>query len=202
MYDFCLARQKILGFLQDRLIKVSLFLQYGFQNKQDGNFILVNDVKRIPTEYEPPGTIHYFDESGAPSSTVILSHPYNNIVPNTDLQFTNTTVRCSSLGTNIYANPQQAQQQQAQQSAQSSTTSTVANPPQSPNIEELKEPVPQKPSTPATEQVVEKPSDTEPLTPPRPKLSSKEFNFLAKLMGVSEAKQQNTFKFSLGMDNL
>jgi len=164
-------------------------------------------------EYEPPGTVRYYDEnSGAPVSTALLSHPYNSIVPNAELQFTSTTVRCSVLGTNIYANPQQAQQaavntQQQPQPQQATAPVAPESPAKNPQqqFEDIKEPSPLKPSIPipAPEPSFEKlvAAPAEPATPPKPKLNAKEFNFLAKLMGVG-ANQQNTFKFSLGMDNL
>ena len=56
-YDYCLVRQRILAFLQDKNVKVSLFLQSGIQNKNDGSFVLQVDTTKIPTIFDVPGTV-------------------------------------------------------------------------------------------------------------------------------------------------
>jgi hypothetical protein len=59
-HEFVLLRQTLLGFLQNRRVKVSLFLQDRIQNA-DGSFI-VPCSGALPKGFESPGTIRYFKE--------------------------------------------------------------------------------------------------------------------------------------------
>lgn len=92
-HEFVMLRQNILAFLQNRRVKVSLFLQDRIQNA-DGSFI-VPCSGVLPEGRERPGTIRYYNE-GAQTSRELLT------LTSTDNWEIGPAVK-PTLGTNLYA---------------------------------------------------------------------------------------------------
>lgn len=56
--EMFLIRQSILNALQDKMVKVSLLLRYGFQNKN--GFISIDSEGQLPTNTEIPGLVKHY----------------------------------------------------------------------------------------------------------------------------------------------
>eukprot|EP00670_Eutreptiella_braarudii_P015932 CAMPEP_0174327374 /NCGR_PEP_ID=MMETSP0810-20121108/14478_1 /TAXON_ID=73025 ORGANISM="Eutreptiella gymnastica-like, Strain CCMP1594" /NCGR_SAMPLE_ID=MMETSP0810 /ASSEMBLY_ACC=CAM_ASM_000659 /LENGTH=359 /DNA_ID=CAMNT_0015441207 /DNA_START=38 /DNA_END=1118 /DNA_ORIENTATION=- len=72
--EFAQIRQSLAKFFQVKRIKVSLFLQDGIQSA-DGTIVIPKGGPLVNDEtVEAPGTIRYYDDSGAVSSTETFSY--------------------------------------------------------------------------------------------------------------------------------
>lgn len=92
--DFVLLRQTLCSFFQDKRVKVSLFLQDGIQN-MDGSMVQTKGGA-LPFGVGMPGSITYFDKTGAKIGTARVD------LPNAHL-FTVSDGDSPGLGCNIYA---------------------------------------------------------------------------------------------------
>eukprot|EP01016_Furgasonia_blochmanni_P015712 TRINITY_DN1871_c0_g1_i15.p1 TRINITY_DN1871_c0_g1~~TRINITY_DN1871_c0_g1_i15.p1 ORF type:complete len:332 (+),score=37.20 TRINITY_DN1871_c0_g1_i15:239-1234(+) len=69
MFDYIILRQELLGFLQDRHVRVSLLMQEQFQNN-DGSMVISTDGRGGPCVGKP-GLVRYLsEETGATESTI------------------------------------------------------------------------------------------------------------------------------------
>jgi len=101
--EFAQIRQSLAKFFQVKRIKVSLFLQDGIQSA-DGTIVIPKGGPLVNDEtVEAPGTIRYYDDSGAVSSTETFSYALADCVGArlTGDPFDKNT-RDSKLGKNIY----------------------------------------------------------------------------------------------------
>jgi len=92
-HEFVLLRQTLLAFLQNRRVKVSLFLQDRIQ-KADGSFI-VQCSGVLPEGREKPGAIRYFKQGAETSREKATLASTGNWEIGTAMK--------SNLGTNLYA---------------------------------------------------------------------------------------------------
>mmetsp|Transcript_40029 Transcript_40029/g.66654 ORF Transcript_40029/g.66654 Transcript_40029/m.66654 type:complete len:378 (+) Transcript_40029:36-1169(+) len=101
--EFAQIRQSLAKFFQDKRIKVSLFLQDGIQSA-DGTIVIPKGGPLVNDEtVEAPGTIRYYNDSGAVTSTETFSYALADCVGarlTGDPYDKNT--RDSKLGKNIY----------------------------------------------------------------------------------------------------
>jgi hypothetical protein len=98
--DYCIMRREILRYMQDKTIRVSVFLQDEIQNI-DGR-IIVDNSGPGGIGGEMPGKVRYFSESG---DVVKVSHfdlkSGENFVENKSTHFTDAIK--TTLGSNLYA---------------------------------------------------------------------------------------------------
>ncbi|KAJ4461649.1 putative Protein OSCP1 [Paratrimastix pyriformis] len=99
--EYDLVRQELLRFLQDKKVKVSLFLQEGIQNS-DGTLVLASPCNMSHCA-QPLGTVRYFDDAGqvTRTTTISLPPPARQVRPTpADPAAAAALVTC---GSNIYA---------------------------------------------------------------------------------------------------
>eukprot|EP00735_Rhodelphis_limneticus_P014985 TRINITY_DN9110_c0_g1::TRINITY_DN9110_c0_g1_i1::g.18209::m.18209 TRINITY_DN9110_c0_g1::TRINITY_DN9110_c0_g1_i1::g.18209 ORF type:complete len:375 (+),score=55.15,sp/Q29S00/OSCP1_BOVIN/39.18/9e-77,Oscp1/PF10188.4/1.2e-60,Ribosomal_60s/PF00428.14/0.14,Ribosomal_60s/PF00428.14/1.5e+04 TRINITY_DN9110_c0_g1_i1:132-1256(+) len=92
--ELVLLRQTLSRFVQDRRVKVSLFLQDGIQNV-DGSIILPKKA-HLPPNAEMPGTVRYYDSRGQKTTEEKISLEISKDVYPVNVQPRTT------LGNNLY----------------------------------------------------------------------------------------------------
>jgi hypothetical protein len=178
LYDWNKMRSKLLDFLQDRNIKVSLFLNASLQSRHDGSFVI--EVNDVPLGFAPPGQVIIYSEAGeVASQEQIASHPCINAKEN-NVNHLDTTFRSSNHGFNCYIDQKKLEDEAKEkgilpsneQDASSATATTVTHAPRSTYY---------NPSTP----IIRKKTAT-----------NVELNYLAKLIGVEKntTSSKGTFK--------
>ncbi|KAL9650561.1 hypothetical protein ABK040_004778 [Willaertia magna] len=101
LYDFFMCRQALLEFVQERNIKVSIFLTCEIQSRTDGSFS-VPVCCEYPLGFERPGTVKYFENGLIRETTECDSHPMKNYSCNCKNHL-NTEIRTSCLAVNYYS---------------------------------------------------------------------------------------------------
>eukprot|EP00994_Dinema_validum_P008176 NODE_724_length_1391_cov_56.061848_g533_i0.p1 GENE.NODE_724_length_1391_cov_56.061848_g533_i0~~NODE_724_length_1391_cov_56.061848_g533_i0.p1 ORF type:complete len:376 (-),score=102.16 NODE_724_length_1391_cov_56.061848_g533_i0:173-1300(-) len=101
--EFAQIRQSLAAFFQDKRIKVSLFLQDAIQNP-DGSIVIPKGGPLANDEsVELPGSIKYFDDSGAVTGTESFDYPLAGAVTENLMgDAYDGQSRDSKLGKNLY----------------------------------------------------------------------------------------------------
>ena len=100
--EFYVLKHSLLRFLQDRRVKVSLFLQDGLQNL-DGTMVIFRSGP-VPLGTELPGTIRYFSGGYVSSSGVIDGVQVPGVLPPSEGSALVSGARPVALGENMWAN--------------------------------------------------------------------------------------------------
>lgn len=103
-FDLDMIRDNLLRFLQDRRIKVSLFLQEGIQN-QDGTLALRSPFS-LPRDSTPVGTVRYVEDataSAAAQQQLLRGDVMIRLTPQYRSVQTHCPPQPTTLGNNLYA---------------------------------------------------------------------------------------------------
>jgi len=98
--EMCQIRQKLLCFLQDCTVKITMYLTEGIQNDLARFTIPTNGV--IPSGFTPPGSIRIYKDEKIFTKTFDVGGSYEDAIEVTDASLEIGGVRATKLGTNVY----------------------------------------------------------------------------------------------------